>query len=372
MEIKMETKIRMWFVLLIVSTILITGLGSNECLASQSEIRNLSTSNVSGSDSPVTVGFGKNKIVKFIAKSNVQYLVLESRIKWHQLAGAASLMRLELNGKLLSERYLIGKEPFFRIRDGRSIPWFNSSQGSWTISYSPDFKANYPEAKGYANPGYQVMSGGEPYRFVFDVSGLIHRGRMNTLKIVNVANKFPNYPYRDVEIEVRNINLKALKCPTVSVGFGEKEMVNLFANNNVKYLVLESRIKWHQLAGAASLMRLELNGKLLSERNLIGKEPSFRIRDGRSIPWFNSSQGSWTISYSPDFKANYPEAKGYANPGYQVMSGGEPYRFVFDVSGLIHRGDMNILKIVNVANKFPNYPYRDVEIEIRGICLSDL
>jgi len=95
-------------------------------------------------------------------------------------------------------------------------------------------------------------------------------------------------------------------------------------------LKLAARIQWKEVAGAASVLEVRLNGQPVTG-SLVNKGTSFRLADGREFPYYADSVRAWTIFYSPDFSLNNTAAAG----GYQVVSDpGQAYLYQWN-TGLI-------------------------------------
>jgi hypothetical protein len=93
---------------------------------------------------------------------------LNARIEWKQVAGAASLLEIRINGQPVSGG-LVNKGGFFRLADGREFSYYAEAVRAWTIFYSPDFSANNTAAGG----GYEVKTDpGQAYRYQWS-TGLI-------------------------------------------------------------------------------------------------------------------------------------------------------------------------------------------------------
>ena len=134
------------------------------------------------------------------------------------------------------------------------------------------------------------------------------------------------------------------------------------APNDRNVLFLKARINYSHEAGSMYLMRIRVNGEFLREKHLVNKSPIKKIMDGREHPWFSSEYDSWTICYSPDFKANYFHRR------YKVLNG-DPYIFVFDLSA-IRKKEGNKYEIVVEHNGLEgNEAYKNsIIVRDIGVC----
>jgi hypothetical protein len=107
--------------------------------------------------------FRGHKTVELPANGVKDVLFLKSRINYSHEAGAAYLMKIMVNDKPITARYLLNKSLIFKIKDGRESPWFNSENKCWMVFYSSNFKDNYFHER------YKVING-DPYIFAFDLS----------------------------------------------------------------------------------------------------------------------------------------------------------------------------------------------------------
>lgn len=101
-------------------------------------------------------------------------------------------------------------------------------------------------------------------------------------------------------------------------------------------LELEARLEATRLAGSTVALGLWVNGQVLEPEQLVNKPLTFQTRNGTFLTWFGTM--SWRVVYSPDFAAADTEE---TNPYYVL--GGRAYRFVFDLTDLVHPGENRLL-----------------------------
>ena len=120
---------------------------------------------------------------------------------------------------------------------------------------------------------------------------------------------------------VRNENTREIRCGLKS----DRILFTSDAENHLLYL--KARINFSHEAGSANLMRLMVNNEFLKANDLINKPPLKRYIDGRENLWFDQTNDSWSLSFSPNFKDNYFHKR------YKVITG-DPYIFIFDLSNI--------------------------------------
>ena len=151
-----------------------------------------------------TLKYGKSITYK-IPNNNYTKIKIIARIKWKEMAGTASLIRVSINNTILDNQYILNKSAYYKLRDGRKYEWFNKEYKSFSLCYSPDFKANYSSSTGYSREGYKIVSGGDPYKFIFNINDFLSNKKTNVLKIENIANELAYYPYHNIQIEYKYI-----------------------------------------------------------------------------------------------------------------------------------------------------------------------
>ncbi len=92
-------------------------------------------------------------------------------------------------------------------------------------------------------------------------------------------------------------------------------------------LFIRARINYTHEAGAQYLMRIKVNDEILKANHLINKPIDREIIGGLKKPWFDNSNDSWFINYSPNYRDNY------FHPIYKVENG-DPYIFIFDLRSI--------------------------------------
>ncbi len=104
---------------------------------------------------------------------------------------------------------------------------------------------------------------------------------------------------------------------------------------------LDARIDWSSLGGYAPAMQITVNGGKLPGRRLLNKPLRFRNRSGGGSFWTNPEGSSCVLMYSPDFSDAIKTNVNYIYGLYEKNQ--EPYRFVFDLTGLTrHVGENEI------------------------------
>lgn len=120
---------------------------------------------------------------------------------------------------------------------------------------------------------------------------------------------------------VTNENTREIKCGLKS------EKIVFSSDAEINLLYLKARINFSHEAGSANLIRLMVNNEFLKANDLINKPPVKRYIDGRENFWFDQTNNSWSLSFSPSFKDNYFHKR------YKVITG-DPYIFIFDLSNI--------------------------------------
>lgn len=123
---------------------------------------------------------------------------------------------------------------------------------------------------------------------------------------------------------------------------------------------LWGRLHFDRLAGSTTAMLIRVNGMTMDAEQLINKPICFQTRGGAVLTWYGN--GSWRILYSPDFKAAVEET---TNP-YSVI-GVNPYKFVFDITGMVTDGKNSVTIQHTVASIASRLILRDVTLRVEGI-----
>lgn len=111
------------------------------------------------------------KTLKFKQKDNDTRqirLVFQARIDWSTLSGYAPVLRLSCNGVALDGDRILNKPLVFKTRSGGGRAW--GEKGSYYLMYSNDFSDAIQTNTAYIYGLYEKEQ--EPYRFVFDLTGL--------------------------------------------------------------------------------------------------------------------------------------------------------------------------------------------------------
>lgn len=111
------------------------------------------------------IPFGKKRAYVRQAPQDRPVLSIAARINFSHEAGSAWIMKAIVNGEVIRDKHLINKPLAKKYKDGRVRPWFSDQNESWFLCYSPNFKDNYFHTR------YKVING-DPYIFVFDLSGI--------------------------------------------------------------------------------------------------------------------------------------------------------------------------------------------------------
>lgn len=115
-----------------------------------------------------------------------------------------------------------------------------------------------------------------------------------------------------------------------------------------KSLEITANISWHEAAGAAFCLELEVNGKRVSAP-LTNKPMSFTYADKRTYPYYGPEYGAWMLFYSPDFATNNSKKGGR----YQVI-GGNAYVYRWNMAALCRPGDIAARVVLRHNGKAAN------------------
>lgn len=141
-----------------------------------------------------TVPYGQSGEYKFRAPAQYQSvrLALAIRMDCAQCSGSTHVLRLLVNGKLVSAALdrthvrLLNKPLTVRMASGLVLPWVRDN--SWRVVYAPDFAS-----VGTAQAGGMRITEVSPYRLVLDVTDLITPDAENTLTIQHQGNNLRSY-----------------------------------------------------------------------------------------------------------------------------------------------------------------------------------
>ena len=123
-------------------------------------------------------------------------------------------------------------------------------------------------------------------------------------------------------------------------------------------LVLETRFDWTGLGGYTYGLEVMVNGHKVPGARLLNKPLNYKIRNGGGNKWANVDSSSYMVMYSNDFSDKIKTLKSYVYGLYEKEQ--EPYRFVFDLTGLTRHVGEN--KVILKAKSLPLI-FRNVAIE---------
>ena len=104
-------------------------------------------------------------------------------------------------------------------------------------------------------------------------------------------------------------------------------------------LVFQARIDWSNLSGYAPALKIACNGTALDGDRILNKPLIYKTRSGGGRAW--GEKGSYYLMYSNDFSDEIQTNTAYIYGLYEKEQ--EPYRFVFDLTGLTrHVGENEI------------------------------
>ncbi len=124
-------------------------------------------------------------------------------------------------------------------------------------------------------------------------------------------------------------------------------------------LHLEARFDWDSLFGYTQGLRLTINGQGVTGSRLLNKPLAYKTRNGGGNQWAQVDGHVYNIMYSPDFSDRIKTDTGFKYGLYEDEQ--EPYRFVFDLSGLTQHVGSNEIGIETI---FAPVIFRNVRIEI--------
>ncbi|NLO04981.1 MAG: hypothetical protein GX131_04030 [candidate division WS1 bacterium] len=150
-------------------------------------------------------------------------LELTARVDAPSPSGSNYLMQVQVNGELVTgaksrtvER-LVNKPMSFAYSGGLTLLW--QERGQWRVVYAPDFEVCN------AQPWYD----GEAYRFVLDISDLLHEDQQNTIAITNLST--PSLAARvggdlDLVVGMMRLETRDGRSPTLSADAVMDQPVN--------------------------------------------------------------------------------------------------------------------------------------------------
>ncbi|MBN2778753.1 MAG: hypothetical protein JXR36_13995 [Bacteroidales bacterium] len=159
---------------------------------------------------------------------------------------------------------------------------------------------------------------------------------------VSVDLNPPDDAKQSYPVETYDSNGTNEKNKLVIINF--KESKNFYFDHTSKnILFINARINHPQEAGAGALIKITVNKKVLTDKNLLSKPNERIIGDGRTSLWYNARKESFIIPYSPDFKANYFSDK------YRVING-DAYNFKFNISQIVSDNGKYCVQIVHTGD----------------------
>ena len=121
---------------------------------------------------------------------------------------------------------------------------------------------------------------------------------------------------------------------------------------------LETHFDWTGLGGWAPGLAVHVNGTAVTGVRLLNKPLTFRVRNGAESRWAAPDGASFLVMYSKDFTDTIKTDENYEYGLYEKRQ--EPYRYVFDLSGLTQHVGENIVTVT--ATMLP--------IIVRNICIE--
>ena len=137
--------------------------------------------------------------------------------------------------------------------------------------------------------------------------------------------------YQDIENQLMNVKqiyreyLEKEEYKNIEIKYNNSFKTIIKGRKGINILAMKARIHYTHEAGSQYLLRIYVNNTVITEDDLINKPKTEIIRDGREFPWYNPTNKSWRIPYSPSFISNYFHER------YKVMNG-DPYILMFDIS----------------------------------------
>lgn len=124
-------------------------------------------------------------------------------------------------------------------------------------------------------------------------------------------------------------------------------------------LHMEARFDWDSLLGYTQGLRLTVNGQGVNGSRLLNKPLHYKTRGGGGSQWAAVDEPVYNVMYSPDFSDTIKTDTSFRYGLYEDNQ--EPYRFVFDLSGLTQHVGTNQIGIETI---FAPVIFRNVHIEI--------
>ncbi|MDY6865401.1 MAG: hypothetical protein SVY15_05445 [Halobacteriota archaeon] len=154
---------------------------------------------------------GYHEVELTAPKANKTILIVKARIDSVNMKGEDDLMRVMVNGNIVTKTQLINKGPYWSYGDGRRLLYYNPDHMSWNLFYSPDFKSNNE-----GGSGYRVI-GEDAYTYEFDVSKMVEEEEDFKVIIWHSANEWiDDYsPEESSDIKKTRIVVESIDCKGV-------------------------------------------------------------------------------------------------------------------------------------------------------------
>ena len=146
------------------------------------------------------------------ADSRQVRLVFEARFDWPSLGGYAPGLQLSVNGQPLIGARLLNKPLEYKTRNGGGNRWAAPDSASFFVMYSADFSDEIQTNTDYMYGLFEPEQ--EPYRFVFDLTGLTQHGGDNT--VVLRASWLP-LVLQNVRVEFDETSVPRINDPAAMV-----------------------------------------------------------------------------------------------------------------------------------------------------------
>jgi len=126
-------------------------------------------------------------------------------------------------------------------------------------------------------------------------------------------------------------------------------------------LVLDGRIVAPNLGGNTGAVSVSVNGQPVVGRNLLNKPLRFTMREGSQLDWTTRDSSYYRLMYSPDYSNKIKTDESFIYGLFEPEQ--EPYRFVWDITSLVHVGTNSVLLDSCSGLSFA-LDFRDIGIEI--------
>ncbi len=151
---------------------------------------------------------GYHEVELTAPKANKTILIVKARIDSINMNGEDDIMRVRVNGNIVTKTQLINKGPYWTYGDARRLAYYNSEHKSWNLFHSPDFKSN-----NYEESGYRVIDG-DAYIYEFDVTKMVKKEEDFKVIIWHSANEWiDDYSAEEAsEIKKTVIVVESVSC----------------------------------------------------------------------------------------------------------------------------------------------------------------